>query len=113
MAAARDVVLREATDEYRRLRYVAMTRAAERLVVCGLRVNNMIPDGCWYQLVDNALADLTVRETADDRTGDGDGTVRRYRKAAPHASQEAAQEDAAAAAAATTPEPLVVPDWLP
>src|SRR3569623_3054317 len=112
MAAARDVVLREATDEYRRLLYVAMTRAAERLVVCGLKGNNKIPDGCWYQLVDNALADLTVRETADDRTGDGDGAVRRYRKADPHASQEAAQEDAAAADAATKPEPLVVPDWL-
>ncbi|MCW5694796.1 MAG: double-strand break repair helicase AddA [Pseudolabrys sp.] len=111
MAAARDVVLREATDEYRRLLYVAMTRAAERLVVCGLKGHNKIPDGCWYQLVDNALAELTVRENADDKVGDGDGTVRRYRKIDPYASQEAAQQEAAAPNAATS-KPLVVPDWL-
>src|SRR4029078_6339506 len=35
MAAARETALSEARDEYRRLLYVAMTRAIERLGVCG------------------------------------------------------------------------------
>src|SRR4029079_6172133 len=36
MAAAREAALNEARDEYRRLLYVAMTRAIERLIVCGV-----------------------------------------------------------------------------
>ena len=36
MAAAREAVLDSARDEYRRLLYVAMTRAIDRLVVCGI-----------------------------------------------------------------------------
>ena len=74
-ARARDA-LSEARDEYRRLLYVAMTRAAERLIVCGARGKNKIPDGCWYQLVDDALRRDSVREPADD----GGGEVLRYRK---------------------------------
>ena len=35
VAAARQAALAEAEDEYRRLLYVAMTRAADRLIVCG------------------------------------------------------------------------------
>ena len=55
MADAREASRRAARDEYRRLLYVAMTRAAERLVVCGAKGPNKIPDGCWYQLVEDAL----------------------------------------------------------
>ena len=36
MEAARESALGEARDEYRRLLYVAMTRAIERLIVCGV-----------------------------------------------------------------------------
>ncbi len=57
MAAARQAALDEARDEYRRLLYVAMTRATERLIVCGVEGDNKIPEGCWYQLVDGALRD--------------------------------------------------------
>jgi ATP-dependent helicase/nuclease subunit A len=76
MAAARETTLSEARDEYRRLLYVAMTRAAERLIVCGTRGINKIPDGCWYQLVDDALRPTGVSEKADD----GAGEVLRFRK---------------------------------
>ena len=40
-----------ARDEYRRLLYVAMTRAADRLIVCGADGERQRPDGCWYDLV--------------------------------------------------------------
>jgi ATP-dependent helicase/nuclease subunit A len=53
-----------------------MTRAAERLVVCGSKGPNKIPDGCWYQLVDDALRGDCVSEPADV----GSDEVLRYRK---------------------------------
>ncbi len=76
MATAREAALGEARAEYRRLLYVAMTRAAERLVVCGTQGKNKIPDGCWYQLIDDALRGESVSEPADD----SGANVWRYRK---------------------------------
>ena len=43
-----------------------MTRAAERLIVCGMRSDKKIPDGCWYDLVRDALEADCVAEPADD-----------------------------------------------
>ena len=76
MAEARARAQKEARDEYRRLLYVAMTRAKERLVIAGTQGRNKIPDGCWYRLVDDALKGDCISEPADD----GDGEVLRFRK---------------------------------
>jgi ATP-dependent helicase/nuclease subunit A len=76
MSDARGKAQQDARDEYRRLLYVAMTRAKERLVICGTQGRNKIPDGCWYQLVESALKADCVSEPADD----GGGDVWRYRK---------------------------------
>ncbi len=43
-----------AEDEYRRLLYVAMTRAADRLIVCGHRGKRENKD-CWHQMIVSAL----------------------------------------------------------
>lgn len=51
--AARRKALAE--EEYRRLLYVGMTRAADRLIICGHRKKREIPD-CWHKLVWSALA---------------------------------------------------------
>eukprot|EP00435_Cladocopium_sp_Y103_P077738 s1_g1477.t1 len=54
--AARDHLRTEAMNEYRRLLYVAMTRAKDRLYVCGYEgVREPSPD-CWYRLIENGLA---------------------------------------------------------
>ncbi len=54
--AARDHLRNEAMNEYRRLLYVAMTRAKDRLYVCGYEgVREPSPD-CWYRLIENGLA---------------------------------------------------------
>ena len=79
MSDARSVAQQAARDEYRRLLYVAMTRAKERLVIAGTQGRNKIADGCWYQLVDDALREACVSEPADD----GDGEVLRFRKGPP------------------------------
>src|SRR5258708_776744 len=76
-ATARAAAVRDAEEEYRRLLYVAMTRAADRLVITGSRGVNRIPDGCWYQLVEKALKSDAVEEPADE----GTGTVWRWRQA--------------------------------
>jgi ATP-dependent helicase/nuclease subunit A len=76
MKEAREAARRETRDEYRRLLYVAMTRAAERLIICGAQNRNHIPNGCWYQLIRDALMDDCVPEPADDNEGE----VLRYRK---------------------------------
>lgn len=67
LAALRD----KAAEEYRRLLYVAMTRARDRLVVCGWAPKRGQPDGTWYQLVSAALGPSARKET------DTDGRVRR------------------------------------
>jgi ATP-dependent helicase/nuclease subunit A len=42
-------------EEYRRLLYVALTRAEDRLVVCGWEPKRGAHDDCWYSLVSAAL----------------------------------------------------------
>ena len=84
VAAARERMRREAEDEYRRLLYVAMTRAIDRLVVCGAEGERR-PEGCWWDLVFTALQPVSVEEPADD----GDGNVWRYRKVPPRARERA------------------------
>jgi ATP-dependent helicase/nuclease subunit A len=100
MSDARSAAQQAARDEYRRLLYVAMTRAKERLVIAAAQGCNKIPDGCWYQLVDDALREACVSEPADD----GDGEVLRFRKGPP--------VETAAASAPPVAAPSAVPDWL-
>ena len=75
VAAARQAALDEARDEYRRLLYVAMTRAEDRLIVCGADGERKRPEGCWYDLIRQALDGDLVEET------DGEERVLRYHKA--------------------------------
>jgi ATP-dependent helicase/nuclease subunit A len=101
VAAARATAVRGAEDEYRRLLYVAMTRAADRLIVAGSRGVNRVPDGCWYQLIEKALKDDAIEEPADD----GVGTVWRWRKAG-------RDDTVAARPSAAETVRHDVPDWL-
>lgn len=54
------------TEERNRLLYVAMTRARDRLYVCGFETKRGRQKGCWYDLIDDALADLTKTVRLDD-----------------------------------------------
>src|SRR6202041_1307663 len=53
VVTARAAMLAETEDEYRRLLYVAMTRAADRLVVGGCLPGNMnsVRKFSWYDLI--------------------------------------------------------------
>jgi ATP-dependent helicase/nuclease subunit A len=101
VAAARQSASAEAENEYRRLLYVAMTRAAERLVVCGAEGARGRPTGCWYDLVVDALRNDLIEEPADD----GDGVVLRYRRIT-------REPVLAATTGETAPKLIELPPWL-
>jgi ATP-dependent helicase/nuclease subunit A len=109
-ARARGNAVRDA--EYRRLLYVAMTRAADRLIVCGWQPGGReaLPERCWYTLVRNGLAGLAV-ETPFDFRGlhrdgwEGTGLVYDEPQTAPP------ETDRAAAAAADDSAIPPLPAW--
>jgi ATP-dependent helicase/nuclease subunit A len=101
MAAARSRALGAAENEYRRLLYVAMTRAADRLVICGATGQRKRPDGCWYDLVRDALEPIAVAEPADI----GEEKALRLR------TWRVAEGDAEAPSDGT-PASWPCPDWL-
>jgi ATP-dependent helicase/nuclease subunit A len=85
--------------EHHRLGYVALTRAAERLVIAGLKPKDKdgrLPDQCWHRVVGEALGTLGAATMAD-------GTVVLERGSvvpiAPPSLESAVEE------------PTEVPDW--
>ena len=64
VAAARQGRREAEAAEHRRLLYVALTRAAERLVVAGYETQKGRADGCWYDLVADSLSDATTEAAA-------------------------------------------------
>jgi len=106
IAKARTAMLDEIEHEYRRLLYVAMTRAADRLIVAGCRPGNRknIRPDCWYDLITRGLenSDLQVEKIA---TQPG-GTIMRYTR-----PEDAAPSGAPAMAAAAI-QPVALPEWL-
>ena len=54
----REQAQEEARREYRRLLYVAMTRARDRLYIGGWEGKNGRPEGCWYDLMEPAIQDI-------------------------------------------------------
>jgi len=75
VAAARTQARAAQAGEYRRLLYVAMTRAAQRLIVAGYETLRRRPRDCWYDLVHAGLADSLVEAPAPYR---GDDTILRF-----------------------------------
>jgi ATP-dependent helicase/nuclease subunit A len=78
LARARQAVLDENEHEHRRLLYVAMTRAAERLIVCGCHGKIKPRPDCWYDLVRKGLDG----QPGFEEIRDGDTTTWRYCKVA-------------------------------
>jgi len=93
-----------AEAEYRRLLYVGMTRAADRLVVCGFRGTREPNYPYWHQMVEHALAD-TSTEVFDDK-GDVTGLrwVSKEQPAISPSSQKAEPQKHL--------EPKKLPDWI-
>jgi ATP-dependent helicase/nuclease subunit A len=66
-AAARTRLKATIAEEERRLLYVALTRAEDRIYVAGWRGVQQAAEGCWYQLIGQGLARLAERQPFDSR----------------------------------------------
>jgi ATP-dependent helicase/nuclease subunit A len=64
--AAKDAAEIEALKEHRRLLYVALTRARDRLYVCGFESRKGIKDGSWYRLAEAAAETLGIKVARGD-----------------------------------------------
>jgi ATP-dependent helicase/nuclease subunit A len=64
LADARAEAREAAAGEYRRLLYVAMTRAGQRLIVAGYDGKNARPENCWYNLIHAGLAESLLEAPA-------------------------------------------------
>jgi ATP-dependent helicase/nuclease subunit A len=108
VANARNAMLEETEHEYRRLLYVAMTRAADRLIVAGCMPGNRnsVRESSWYDLIKRGLAnsDLVFEETPA-----GDGVVKSYRRAEDATPETGTTLDAAASTHPSLPEWLHTP----
>jgi ATP-dependent helicase/nuclease subunit A len=105
VAAARAAMLGETEDEYRRLLYVAMTRAADRLIVGGCLPGNMnsVRKSSWYDLIVKGLGNSGLHLREIETPG---GAVKRYSR------QEDVAEAAGPAAAPAASAPAELPPWL-
>ena len=105
VVAARAAMIGDTEDEYRRLLYVAMTRAADRLIVGGCMPGNMnsVRKFSWYDLISKGLASsgLQLQEIQSPN-----GVVKRYSRA------EGAAPADGPAAEPTSSVPIVLPTWL-
>lgn len=63
--AARVNANRLRDQEYRRLLYVALTRAEDRVYICGWRGVRRPPEGCWYDLAAAGLEGIAAKVEFD------------------------------------------------
>jgi ATP-dependent helicase/nuclease subunit A len=111
VAIAREAAKEASIAEYKRLLYVAMTRAEQRLVICGTASTVKrdgtpgVPDQCWYRLIEGALVQAEDARTIEMPSEDGDGPIWRLRKDV---------LDFPAPAEASTPPPAEhpLPGWI-
>lgn len=66
IATARDEGRQLRAEEHNRLLYVAMTRACDRLYVCGYEPRRGREAGCWYDMIAHALAPHSQEITGSD-----------------------------------------------
>jgi len=86
----------EMLNEHRRLLYVALTRARDRLCVCGFESKKGVREGSWYELARAAAESLGVK------VAQGGGAIITY--------GAVYEEKGATSAAAQKPQPL--PAWI-
>ena len=104
LADVRSKQLMEAGDqkqfeEYNRLLYVALTRAEDRLVICGWDIKTKRPESCWYNLIESGLETMQGVENLP-------GDVRRWSQAQ---SEDHVKDRGGDSGGVDSPP---APDWL-
>ncbi|MGE5477850.1 MAG: double-strand break repair helicase AddA [Bacteroidales bacterium] len=106
--AGRDAQKLAREREYRRLLYVAMTRAEDQLIVCGWQTKKAPPAGCWYNLIREALAPLAAE--VDDPFLAAAGETAEARTLV-LSSRQTAEPERRKEAATARREPAPLPGW--
>ena len=107
-AALRAALKQKRDEEYRRLLYVAMTRAEDRLYICGWRPRQEMRSESWYALAKEAFAEIAEPFFFDCRGEIADGwSGEAWRLASPQEVEPKADERLGDAAASSEP----LPDW--
>ena len=100
--AGREAQKQARDREFHRLLYVAMTRACDRLIVCGWQTGAAPAAGCWYDLIRDAVAGLAaeIEDPFLAAAGETEGATVLRLKSAQDAPFE--KDEAAAAAGVAT-----------
>ncbi|WP_199085228.1 double-strand break repair helicase AddA [Bosea sp. ASV33] len=101
--AAKALVVAQMVEEHHRLLYVAMTRAEDRLIVCGAQPKGEAPPGSWYAMIEQGLMQS---DAGLKLIGEGDDISLRFMVSAPSSMEHEANRLEGEA------KPLAVPDWL-
>lgn len=103
-----------AEEEYRRLLYVGMTRAADRLIVCGYQ-GKRANEESWLSMVTAALADDTAGRSAPQifKTAGQEWNGHRWRVTVASSTFETLQKEASAVSPDTSALPVSLMEPLP
>ena len=71
----KDIAHAALVEEHHRLLYVALTRAEDRLIVCGANPKGEAPEGSWHAMVEAGLAQAAPARIA---APDGEGEILRF-----------------------------------
>ncbi|MFI5011743.1 MAG: double-strand break repair helicase AddA [Hyphomicrobiales bacterium] len=102
---AREIEAAERAREDRRLLYVAMTRARDRLIVAGCPVKGKVPETSWHTMVSRALAAARPPRLVDLPARPGEEPIKRWRASADAKTPRRTADPSPAPAEAA-------PDWL-
>jgi ATP-dependent helicase/nuclease subunit A len=105
IAAARARAREDSMEEYRRLLYVALTRAEERLYIAGFHGEKKPAAGCWAEMIEAALANEPGIERVPAFWNSEDEILRLVFAQSGGAATAPPDDETAAA-------PVVLPDWL-
>jgi len=106
VATARNTMKEDTEDEYRRLLYVAMTRAADRLIVGGVQPRRASSAISWYTLIEKGLGASGLQLDSIETPY---GPVRRFSRSGDTEPPAPAIVETSTAAAAELPNWLKAP----
>lgn len=103
--AARDARAQREDEEYRRLLYVAMTRAMDRLYIAAAHGSRGMSDTSWYVRMRDALEAQPHAVTQPEQFADGDGSIVRLEAPQKVPPVQEERQD-------TQSETVNLPDWI-
>jgi ATP-dependent helicase/nuclease subunit A len=109
----RDAATARRMAEHNRLLYVALTRAEDRLVVCGWQTARTMAEGSWYRLVERGFERLATQRPPERFAFDEWGNAVRHQTWQSVSPAEPGARHGTSASAPLPPWAGRAPDWRP